>query len=241
MSSFGNSTPRRRASARPRTTPPQRPSTIRTTSQSSSIITAGDWIWSQATRGTTLSRRSSAKPSAPIAVNIVYAIRSCSRASTRRFLRRSHSPYSRWARLSSARSRVWPSRSIASRYSRSAVSLSAHVRTGFPAAGVCRSLPRRHHDPAGPVQRLGFLRGGLLPGHGRRWPVIARHPGIRPGPLLRCRPDRGGFAVAAGPAPRQRVLTPCRSACPSQALSRPRLCRPNSNLSTSSTYFELIV
>ena len=43
-------------------------------------------------------RARSANASAPIAVNISYAMRSCSRASTRRFSRRSHSPYSRWAR-----------------------------------------------------------------------------------------------------------------------------------------------
>jgi hypothetical protein len=76
----------------------------------------------------------SAKPSTPIVTNISCAIRSCSRASTRRFWRRSHSPYRRWARASSTRRRVRPRRSTASRYRRSAVwpslsSARAHAST----------------------------------------------------------------------------------------------------------------
>ena len=62
-----------------------------------------------------------------------WAVRSCSRASTRRPSRRSHSPYSRCARASSGRSRVRPSRSIASRYRSSA---SAAVAQQRPAAGL---------------------------------------------------------------------------------------------------------
>ena len=43
-------------------------------------------------------RARSANETAPIASNISWATRSCSRASIRRFSRRSHSPYTRWAR-----------------------------------------------------------------------------------------------------------------------------------------------
>ena len=83
-------------------------------------------------------RARSANASIPIEVNWSWAARSWVRASTRRCSRRSHSPYTRWARASSGRSRVRPSRSIASRYRSSAAPpplSSARQRASMPRAG----------------------------------------------------------------------------------------------------------
>lgn len=61
----------------------------------------------------------------PAASNMSCAVRNCSRASRRQPSRRSHSPYSRRARASDDRSRVWLNRPIASWYRASAASPSA--------------------------------------------------------------------------------------------------------------------
>ena len=107
----------------------------------------------------TSSRRArSANASAPINVNISCAARNCSRASTRRPRRRSHSPYSSVARASSARTRVRLSRSIASRYSGSAL----RRRRSRPRPGL---QPQRPLGATGaghrgdPLRRLGSGSG----------------------------------------------------------------------------------
>ena len=61
-------------------------------------------------------RTRSANAATPISSSMSCAVRSCARASPRRMSRRSHSPYSRWARASSTRSRGRSSRSIDSGY-----------------------------------------------------------------------------------------------------------------------------
>ena len=70
----------------------------------------------------------SANPSMDIALNISYAELNSSRASIRRFARRSHSPYSRCARASSPRTRVWLRCAIALRNKVSASSPLSRAR-----------------------------------------------------------------------------------------------------------------
>ena len=60
-------------------------------------------------------RARSANAAAPIRLNLSWAARNCSRASMRRFSRRSHSPYRSRLRASSTAARLRASRSIDSR------------------------------------------------------------------------------------------------------------------------------
>ena len=104
----------------------------------------------------------SANASMPMASSISCAVRSCSRASRRLPWRRSHSPYSRWARASSGRSRVRLSRSIASRYRPSAAApslSSARQRASMPSAtsvpqGCVVSASRASASRASPASAM---------------------------------------------------------------------------------------
>jgi hypothetical protein len=81
-------------------------------------------------------RTRSANASMPMSESIVCATRSCSRASTRRCSRRSHSPNRRCARASVAQVLTCVSRSINFRQSRSAACPSASIAASRPGDGV---------------------------------------------------------------------------------------------------------
>ena len=96
-------------------------------------------------------RARSANPGMPMSLNISYAVRSCSRASSRRPSRLSHSPYRRCARARSGRVPARPSRSTASRTAprRRQIAVGDKRRT----AGLQAKSPLRRHEP-GPVFEL---------------------------------------------------------------------------------------
>jgi hypothetical protein len=122
----------------------------------------------------------------PIAVSMPLAMCSCSRASTRRFSRRSHSPYRRCARARSGRCLVRPSRRIASRYQPSAASsLLSRARARLDAQPEIGSggLSRGRQ----PVQRVRRQRG--LPRTDRGFDQlgprpVGKRPVVVPGSLL---------------------------------------------------------
>jgi hypothetical protein len=99
------------------------------------------------------SRRAlSANPAAPKWPNMLWAVLRCSRASTRRCSRRSHSPYTRWARARCMAIRLRPRRSIASEYRLSAAG---------PSVSRARdraSMPSAQSDPAASARSLSSPR-----------------------------------------------------------------------------------
>ena len=153
----------------------------------------------------------------PAASNMSCAVRNCSRAARRQPSRRSHSPYSRRARASDDRSRVWLNRPIASWYrasaaSPSAASLIAEADAVCEVTGGVDPALRRPH--AGRVPRPRGRGHPADPGHHRsghgRGAVSRRDLGTlgqlcRPYVASKVRPGGTLLFLAAAPSLRGHV------------------------------------